>query len=88
MDEKRIMTIVKIGGVEYVISSSADEDSDKNYLIGFLRGQKEVMPIKCLAQVTTINNNFLFTLIVLLLNISAVFFNKINETNNISVRIQ
>ena len=71
-----------------LVSSSADEDSDKNYLIGFLRGQKEVMPIKCLAQVTTINNNFLFTLIVLLLNISEVFFNKINETNNISVRIQ
>ena len=32
------------------------------------------MPTKCLAQVTSINNNFLFTLTVLLLNISGFFF--------------
>lgn len=43
------------------------------------------MPAKCLAQVTSINNNFLFTLIVLLLNISGYFFfNKFSKTNNIS----
>ena len=40
------------------------------------------MPAKCLAQVTSINNNFLFTLTVLLLNISGFF--KINSVKQIT----
>ena len=39
------------------------------------------MPPKCLAQVTSINNNFLFTLTVLLLNKSGFF--KINSMKQI-----
>ena len=39
------------------------------------------MPTKCLAQVTSINNNFLFTLTVLLLNKSGFF--KINSMKQI-----